>query len=334
MKLFKLCAVGSVALLVVQACATAENGGVGPVDGGGGTSFGGFDSGTGATGGSAASGGTAATGGAPQGGSGGANTGGLAGGGAAGAPSGGTGGTGGGVTGGGTGGVTGGGTGGATGGGTGGVGGTGGAPPGWVCIASYYGDTDCDCGCGVVDIDCTSPNVGACDYCDNLGSCSVDDCPGSIDPTNNGVCSTGTGGAGGGGGTGGSGGVPGSWTCNPTYFGDATCDCGCGALDVDCPSASASDCDFCGNLGSCSTSTSCPGSINPTDNSTCIPIPPGWNCDPSFYGDSDCDCGCGILDVDCPSANVIDCEYCADTGSCSTSNCPGDIKPTENWTCI
>lgn len=66
-------------------------------------------------------------------------------------------------------------------------------------------------------------------------------------------------------------GVPATWSCDPDYYGDGYCDCGCGAFDVmDCFSQSYLACDFCDDLGSCS-SSSCPGSISSTNNATCGP---------------------------------------------------------------
>jgi len=63
--------------------------------------------------------------------------------------------------------------------------------------------------------------------------------------------------------------VPATWTCNASYYGDGDCDCGCGAFDeLDCTDANVESCAYCDDTGSCSTDT-CPGTINPTDNSTC-----------------------------------------------------------------
>jgi hypothetical protein len=62
--------------------------------------------------------------------------------------------------------------------------------------------------------------------------------------------------------------VPAEWTCDPTFYADGNCDCGCGAADVDCADATAASCTFCDDTGSCNTGT-CPGTIDPTDNSTC-----------------------------------------------------------------
>jgi hypothetical protein len=59
----------------------------------------------------------------------------------------------------------------------------------WTCDPAYYGGYDgCDCGCGEVDPDCADATSASCEYCDDLGSCSVAACPGTIDPTNNAVC--------------------------------------------------------------------------------------------------------------------------------------------------
>ena len=41
----------------------------------------------------------------------------------------------------------------------------------WICSPSYYGDGTCDCGCGILDVDCTSGDSGFCDYCTACGSC-------------------------------------------------------------------------------------------------------------------------------------------------------------------
>jgi hypothetical protein len=63
------------------------------------------------------------------------------------------------------------------------------APAGWSCPAQFFGTTDgCDCGCGVQDPDCSSSDASVCEFCNDAGSCSVDTCPGNIDPSNNAVC--------------------------------------------------------------------------------------------------------------------------------------------------
>ena len=58
----------------------------------------------------------------------------------------------------------------------------------WSCDPSYYGDGLCDCGCGEMDSDCYDSSVDSCEYCDDPGSCSVDVCPGTIDPNDNSTC--------------------------------------------------------------------------------------------------------------------------------------------------
>jgi hypothetical protein len=62
--------------------------------------------------------------------------------------------------------------------------------------------------------------------------------------------------------------------------------------------------------------------------------PPGWTCRAEYYGTADgCDCGCGVIDPDCADGTVASCDYCALSGSCSWSWCPGDIDPAQNWLC-
>jgi hypothetical protein len=65
------------------------------------------------------------------------------------------------------------------------------------------------------------------------------------------------------------GGAPPEWTCDPTYYDAADgCDCGCGAIDLDCASSNVDACDYCDNSGSCS-ATACPGDVDPTNNAIC-----------------------------------------------------------------
>ncbi len=66
---------------------------------------------------------------------------------------------------------------------------TGNSIPGWTCAPDYYGDSICDCGCGIVDVDCVSAMGRDCHVCGGPGSCGTTAvCPGDIDPTNNAVC--------------------------------------------------------------------------------------------------------------------------------------------------
>jgi hypothetical protein len=61
-------------------------------------------------------------------------------------------------------------------------------PPGWTCAPEYYGDMECDCGCGVIDSDCADATVASCQYCADRGSCSTEECPGTINPADNAIC--------------------------------------------------------------------------------------------------------------------------------------------------
>lgn len=196
--------------------------------------------------------------------------------------------------------------------GAGGSAGSGAAPAGWACIYFSYGDGKCDCGCGVPDKDCSSAELSRCEVCNNSGSCSPGACPGRIDAADVTRCIA----------------VPDSWTCDAASFGDATCDCGCGAKDVDCADGTAASCENCADAGSCANGP-CPASIAQDDNTRCE-LPEKWWCDPATYGDGTCNCGCGALDVDCSDATAEACELC-DKTSCSPFSCL--VEPEDNSRC-
>ena len=128
-------------------------------------------------------------------------------------------------------------------------------------------------------------------------------------------------------------GPPPGWTCSAGFYDNNDgCDCGCGVTDPDCADASSSSCQWCDNTGSCSTVTGC-GDINPVDNAICG-APPTWTCNASYYNAADgCDCGCGALDPDCADNSASSCQWCNNSGSCSTVTGCGDIDPTDNTTC-
>jgi hypothetical protein len=172
-------------------------------------------------------------------------------------------------------------------------------PAGWTCSAAYYDDdAGCDCNCGVIDEDCTDTtqtvygcqagqtcdattatcaglptawtcpadqfNGGAANGCDcNCGAhdpdCdlmpaeTVEGCATGESCTPGGKC------------------LPAAWSCNPSYFEDMYCDCGCGVADSACADATKASCDFCDNDGSCDT-VACDDAaskINATNNAVC-----------------------------------------------------------------
>ncbi len=57
---------------------------------------------------------------------------------------------------------------------------------GWTCDFEFYGDGYCDCGCGIVDIDCVTPNVDLCTSCGVPGSCATN-CSALV-PNNSALC--------------------------------------------------------------------------------------------------------------------------------------------------
>ena len=194
------------------------------------------------------------------------------------------------------------------------LGGAGALPPGWICAGSAYGDGQCDCGCGAVDVDCAQQDLAHCEVCNRAGSCNLADCPGRINPADVTACLA----------------PPAGWTCTPSAYGDGhQCECGCGIPDPDCQSSDLASCDNCLAEGSCANGL-CPSSIAPTDNAHCA-IPPLWTCEASSYGDGVCNCGCGVVDVDCPDATAAACQLC-DQSSCSPLVCAG-IEPDDNAQC-
>ncbi|MEM6991976.1 MAG: hypothetical protein AAF721_15815 [Myxococcota bacterium] len=72
--------------------------------------------------------------------------------------------------------------------------------------------------------------------------------------------------------------VPG-WNCGSGDYEDTFCDCGCGLPDPACVDQTAASCEVCELAGSCSFGQgSCPGAIDPNDNSVCdLSL---WTCNP------------------------------------------------------
>jgi hypothetical protein len=189
-----------------------------------------------------------------------------------------------------------------------------GTPEGWLCGSLYYGDGFCDCGCGVLDIDCESQQGDACLSCPLLG-CARNLCA-TIDPDDNTLCTA----------------PPLTWKCNERFYRDGVrCDCGCGFPDPDCTSNELSACDACNGEGSCS-GQPCPGLIDPEAIHACVqPYPPSeWRCGPDQYGSGQsCDCGCGAPDPDCRSSDAGSCDSCA----CNSNRCPESVDPNDTTQC-
>ena len=183
---------------------------------------------------------------------------------------------------------------------------SGGGPPGWTCRAEYYGTGDgCDCGCGVIDLDCADGTVASCDYCALSGSCSWSWCEG-IDPAQNWLCLGGTAVCG-----------------NDVVEAGELCD------GTDLQGVTCADFGFTGGALACN------ATCNNVDTTGCTRIPAGWTCPPENYGTGDgCDCGCGVIDLDCADGTVASCDTCDGPGSCSGGlGCPGDIDHAQNWIC-
>ncbi|HEU5075776.1 MAG TPA: hypothetical protein VFU02_16400, partial [Polyangiaceae bacterium] len=194
-----------------------------------------------------------------------------------------------------------------------------GVPNVWTCAERFYGDGQlCHCGCGAPDPDCVSSDADACDRCGFEGSCSRRECPGTIDPENNATCQRPT--------------PPAAWSCGFYAYGDGfSCDCGCGAVDVDCRTDAIDECSNCSACGS----YQCPGRVDPDDIGSCTPPPEDWTCTPYAYGDGyTCDCGCHAPDPDCESALPSACDNCSPSGgSCVDDYACRGLDPEDNSRC-
>ncbi len=197
------------------------------------------------------------------------------------------------------------------------------APQGWTCAANLYADDICYCGCGVRDMDCPTFQ--------GKNTCNMDGCPpGSMfDPASPFSCITDP--------------SPEAWTCLGQFFGTGLCDCGCGAKDPDCASTTSRV--ECGltrepTIGHCDRNKV----LDPLDTTRCIdpPAPPtGWLCDSSRYGDRSCDCGCGAEDIDCLTNQLSECRShnCVRNlgpGHATDPESPGlciDAPVPQGWTC-
>ena len=175
---------------------------------------------------------------------------------------------------------------------------------GWTCNDSWYGDDDCDCGCGALDIDCGGAENSHCQWI----NCDDGNVP---HPDENWRCVPAPP-------------TPAEWTCDPDWYGDGWCDCGCGVIDYDCAGPESSYCRYtsaCIDQGLV---------VDPDENWRCVPAPPApaeWTCDSYWYRDGACDCGCGALDYDCAGPEASYCNW----SECPTGTNP---HPDENWRCI
>jgi len=64
---------------------------------------------------------------------------------------------------------------------------------------------------------------------------------------------------------------PAGWNCDPTAYNDTVCDCGCGAVDLDCDDATKASCAICDDNGSCDDvgCSDAASTINATNNAVC-----------------------------------------------------------------
>ena len=132
-------------------------------------------------------------------------------------------------------------------------------PTGWTCSSAAYYDDTCHCGCGRVD--------PACPADARFTDCRRDGCSGNEgpNPLDLAQCIANA--------------PQDSWSCDLDTLADgAACDCGCGAIDPDCPAgATVTDCDVVhcrsrqeltpGGVSSCR--EVCEPSSTPSGSATC-----------------------------------------------------------------
>ena len=125
--------------------------------------------------------------------------------------------------------------------------------------------------------------------------------------------------------------VPDTWTCAAAAYADGTCDCACGAPDLDCAAdATPASCASC---AACGTPAQCTDRVDPADLSACAETqePETYTCDRFTYDDGAvCDCGCGAFDPDCASAGVAACDSCS---ACGTARCDLIVSAADNTQC-
>ena len=233
---------------------------------------------------------------------------------------------------------------------------------GWTCDTEYYGDGYCDCGCGIVDVDCADASYESCEYsgCEDGTHIDADD-PTSCTsvPTEGDSCSADyrescvdgvilycdmeEGAA--------------SGTIKAYDCGAAEClvdgegAAACYQADTACSIAEDQPYNECYEVDyglfvfnysltmECSLITEGKYYYISTDYEDCsrgceestglcvtIEVPAGWTSDPDYYGDDYCDCGGGIVDIDCADATYASCEYnvCAE----------GHPSPDAPTTCV
>jgi hypothetical protein len=189
------------------------------------------------------------------------------------------------------------------------------APAGWTCPPSAYADgLECDCGCGVPDLDCRDDSAASCVrclVCGGHGSCEV-----SVDAGDTTKCAP----------------PPSGWLCSAEAWRDGICDCGCGIPDKQCQDIELFY--VCANYPIEGCTAGNRAHLDPNHNAVClVNVPSDWTCDRSFYYDGFCDCGCGVADLDCPTSDRADCEACDGMGSCSSEACPGSIAENDSAHC-
>jgi hypothetical protein len=174
---------------------------------------------------------------------------------------------------------------------------------GWTCEEAKFDDgTNCDCGCGAADPDCSVTPALPLLGCETGESCNTA-----------GAC------------------VPADWTCNANYYNAGAtdgCDCECGVWDPDCDIDGENE--PTSSIANCAGGQTCEKDANNNDAPTCVGVATGWTCTEDKFDDGvNCDCDCGAGDPDCAVTPVLPVVGCATGESCSGV---GVCVPA-GWTC-
>ncbi len=146
-------------------------------------------------------------------------------------------------------------------------------PDAWTCPEDWYGDEGCDCGCGVIDIDCPDALASSCEY---YGRCNIYGT--AVDLENNAICI--------------------EDICGNAQVVDESCDDG-----------NLIDGDGCGSNCQVERGYYCglhPEGIQPV--SVCEETPENTRCPTRLLEDDLCHCGCDVIDPVCPSSTLEECE--------------------------
>jgi len=173
-----------------------------------------------------------------------------------------------------------------------------GSEAGFVCGDDGDACRPIVCGDGIIDFD---PVTFDSEDCDDGNTAAADGCDAACTEEPGFICE-----------------VEGE-ACRRTVCGDSINE---GSEDCDDGNGTAGD-------GCSDTCLEEDGFVCPEEGEPCIAVPAGWTCTPGFFGTGDgCDCGCGVVDADCASPAIEECEF---GGECAGVE---DVDPADTTQCL